>query len=92
MVYYDDLKMLIETFHWMKPLMNYSFPLRIPELSLLSTMSSRRHFRILVQAIQETPEHCPDASRFLDLFWLLTCEYCACEITSGYFYMPIRFF
>jgi hypothetical protein len=89
---HDDLKMLIEIFHWMKPLMNYSFPLRLPELSLFPTMSSRRRFRILVQAIQETPEHRLDSSRFLDLIWLSTCEYCACEITSGYFDMSLCFF
>jgi hypothetical protein len=59
---------MIETFHSIKPLMNYSFPLRLPEISLFPTMSSRRCFRILVQEIQETPEHRPDASRFFILF------------------------
>jgi hypothetical protein len=54
-------------------------------------MSSRLGFRILVQEIQETPEHRPDASRFLDLIWLSTCEYCASEITSIYFDMSLRF-
>jgi hypothetical protein len=72
--------------------MNYSFPLRLPELSLFPTMSSHRSFRILVQAIKETPEHRPDASHFFDLIWMSTCEYCACEITSGYCTMSIRFF
>jgi hypothetical protein len=86
------VKTMIETFHWMIPLMNYSFPLRIPELSLSPTMSSRRRFRIIVREIQETPEHRPDASRFGDLIWLSTCEYCACEITSGYCTMSLRFF
>jgi hypothetical protein len=62
--------MMIETFHWMKPLMNYSFPLRLPELSLFPTMPSRCRFRIIFQAIQETPERCTDAYRFLDLIWL----------------------
>jgi hypothetical protein len=89
---HSDVKTMIETFHWMKPLMTYSFPLRLPELSLFPTMSSRRHFRILVQAIQETPEHRPDASHFLDLIWLSTFEYCACEITSGYWTMSLHFF
>jgi hypothetical protein len=83
---------MIETFHWMKPLMNYSFPLGLSEISLYPTMSSRRRFRILIQTIQETPEHLPDAYPFFDLIWLLTCEYCACEITSGYCTMSLRFF
>jgi hypothetical protein len=89
---HDNLKTMIDTFHSMKPLMNCSFPLRIPELSLFPTMSLRCRFRILVQAIQETPEHRPDASRFWDLIWMSTCEYCACEITSGYFDMSLGFF
>jgi hypothetical protein len=89
---HSDVKTMIETFHWMKPLMNYSFPLRLPKLSLFPTVSSRRRFRILVQAIQETPEHRPDASRFLDLIWLSTCKYFACDITSGYCTMALRFF
>jgi hypothetical protein len=80
---HSDVKTMIETCHWMNPLMNYSFTLRLPELSLLPTMSSRRRFRIIVQKIQETPEHRPNASRFLNLIWLSTCEYCACDITSG---------
>jgi hypothetical protein len=66
-----------------------TFALRLPELSLFPTMYTRRRFRVLVQEIQETPEHCPDASRFFDLIWLSTCEYWACEITSGYFDMPL---
>jgi hypothetical protein len=74
---------MIEAFHWMKPMMNYSFPLRLPEHCLFPTISSRRRFRILVQAIQETPEHRPDASRFLDLIWLLTFDFFASDITSG---------
>jgi hypothetical protein len=89
---HNDLKTMIETFHWMKPLMNYSFPLRLPDLSLLPTMYSRHRFSILVQAIQDTLENHPDASRFLDFIWLSTCEYCACEITSGYFDMSLLFF
>jgi hypothetical protein len=89
---HSDVKTMIETFHWMKPLINYSFPLRLPELYLFPKMSSCRRFRIRVQAIQETPEHRPDASWFLDLFWLSTCEYCACDITSGYCTMALRFF
>jgi hypothetical protein len=28
------VKTMIEAFHWLKPMMNYSFPLRLPELSL----------------------------------------------------------
>jgi hypothetical protein len=87
-----DVKTMIETFHWLKPMMNYSFPLRLPEHYLLPTMSSRFRFRILVQAIQEKPEHHPYASRFLDLIWLSTCEYCASDITSGYCTMAIRLF
>jgi hypothetical protein len=89
---HSDVKTMIETFHWMKPLINYSFPLRLPELSLFATMSSRRRFSILVQAIQETPEHHPDASRFFYLIWLSTCKYCACDITAGYCTMALRFF
>jgi hypothetical protein len=88
---HSDVKTMIEIFHWMKPLMNYSFPLRLPELSLFPTMSSRRRLRIIVQSIQETPEHRPDASRFLDLISLSTCEYCACDITSGYCTMALFF-
>jgi hypothetical protein len=88
----SDVKTMIETFHWMKPLMNYSLPLRLPELSLYPTMYSRRRFRIRIQAIQETPEHRPDASSFWDLIWLSTCEYCACQITSEYCTMSLRFF
>jgi hypothetical protein len=65
---HSDVKIMIEAFHWLKPMMNYSFPLRLPELCLFPTMSSRCRFRILVQEIQETPEHRPDASRFLILF------------------------
>jgi hypothetical protein len=80
---HSDVKTMIEAFHWLKPMMNYSIPLRLPELSLFPTMYSHYGLRILVQAIQETPEHRPDASRFLDLIWLSTCEYCACNITSG---------
>jgi hypothetical protein len=80
---HSDVKTMIEAFHWLKPMMNYSFPLRLPELCL---------FLILVQAIQETPEHRPEASRFLDLIWLSTCEYCASDITSGYCTMALRFF
>jgi hypothetical protein len=60
--------------------------------TLFPTMSSRCRFRILFQAIQETPEHRPDAYRFLDLIWLSTCEYCACEIISGYCTMALHFF
>jgi hypothetical protein len=88
---HSDVKTTIETFHWMKLLMNYSFPLRLPELSQFPTMSSRHRFRILVQEIQETPEHRPDASRLLDLIWLSTCEYYACDITSGYCIMALFF-
>jgi hypothetical protein len=72
--------------------MNFSFPLRHPKLSLFPTMSAHHRFVILVKAIQETPEHPPDASRFLDLIWLLTCEYCAFEIASEYFEMAPHFF
>jgi hypothetical protein len=67
---HSDVKTMIEAFHWLKPMMNYSFPLRLPEHCLFPTMFSRCRFRILVQAIQETPEHRPDASRFWDLIWL----------------------
>jgi hypothetical protein len=49
---HDDVVMLIELFDSMKPLMNFSFPLRLPELSLFPTISARPRFRILVQAIQ----------------------------------------
>jgi hypothetical protein len=41
-------------FDWMKPLMNYSFPLRLPELSLFPTVAAHHRFRILVQEIQDT--------------------------------------
>jgi hypothetical protein len=86
---HSDVKTMIEIFHWMQPLMNYSFPLRLREISLFPTMSSRRRFRILVQAIHKTPAHRPDASRFFNLIWLSACEYCACEITSGYCTMSL---
>jgi hypothetical protein len=86
------VKEVIEAFPWMKPMMNYSFPLRLPEHCLFPTTSSRRRFSILVQGIQETPEHRPYASQFLDLIWLLTCECCAKEIMSGYCTMALRFF
>jgi hypothetical protein len=52
---HSDVKELIEDFHSMKPMMNYSFPLRLPEHCLFPTTHSRRRFRILVQGIQETP-------------------------------------
>jgi hypothetical protein len=55
--YHTDLVKLIEVFYWMKPLIKYSFPLRLPELSLFPSVAARLRFRILVQAIQETPEH-----------------------------------
>jgi hypothetical protein len=69
---HSDERTMIEAFHWMKPMMNYSFPVRLPEHSLFPTMYSRCRFMILVQAIQETPEHRSGAYRFLDLIWLLT--------------------
>jgi hypothetical protein len=80
-LYHSDMKAVIEAFHWMKPMMNYSFPLRLPEHCLFPTTSSRRRFRILVQGVQETPQHHPDESWFLDLIWLSTCKCCASEIT-----------
>jgi hypothetical protein len=89
---HSDVKTMIEALHWLTPMMNYSFPLRLPEHCLFPTMSSRCHFRILVQEIQETPEHRPDASQSLDLIWLSTYEYCASNITSGYCTMALRFF
>jgi hypothetical protein len=89
---HSDVKKVIEAFPWMKPTMNYSFPLRIPEHCLFPTMSPRRRLSILVQGIKETPEHRPDAFRFLDLIWLSTCEFCAKEITSGHCTMALRFF
>jgi hypothetical protein len=73
-------------------MMNYSFPLRLPVHCLFPTTSSRCRFSILVQRIQETPEHRPDALRFLDLIWLLTCECCSKVITSGYCTMALRLF
>jgi hypothetical protein len=48
---HNDLKTMIETFHWMKPLMNYSLSRRLQELSIFPTMSSIHRFSILVQAI-----------------------------------------
>jgi hypothetical protein len=88
----SDVKEVIEPLHWMKPMMNYSFPLRLPELCLFPTTSSCRRFRIIVQGIQETPEHRPDASWFLDLIWLSTCKCCASKITSGYCTKALRLF
>jgi hypothetical protein len=58
---------LIKEYIWMKPLMNYSFPLGVPELSLFPITASRRRFCIVVNAIEETPEHRPVASIFLEL-------------------------
>jgi hypothetical protein len=54
---HSDAKEVIEAFPWMKPMMNYSFPLRLPEHCFFPTTSSRRRFSILVQGIQETPQH-----------------------------------
>jgi hypothetical protein len=45
----------------------------------------------VVNAIEETPEHMPVASRFLELIWQSTCEGCGKEITSGYFEMALKF-
>jgi hypothetical protein len=39
-LYHSDMKTMIEAFHWLKPKMNYSFPLRLTEHCLLPTMSS----------------------------------------------------
>jgi hypothetical protein len=89
---HSDVKEVIQAFAWMKPMMNYSFPLRLPEHCLFPTMSSRCRFSIVVRVIQETPEHRPVASRFLDLIWLSTCECCGKEITSAYCTMALRFF
>jgi hypothetical protein len=61
---HEDLVALIKAYLWMKPLMNYSFPLGLPELSLFPTTASRRRFRILVKVFEETREHRPVASRF----------------------------
>jgi hypothetical protein len=91
-LYHSDVKEVIEAFHWMKPMINYSFPLRLPEHCIFPTTSSRQRFRILVQGIQETPEHRPDASRFLGIIWLSTRESCTSEITSGYCTMALHFF
>jgi hypothetical protein len=73
---HSDVKEVIQAHYWMKPMMNYYFPLRLPEHCLFPTMSSRRHFSIVVRGIQETPEHRPVASRFLDLIWLSAFECC----------------
>jgi hypothetical protein len=75
----------------MKPLMNYSFPLGLQELSLFPTTASCRRFCIVVKAIEETKEHRPVASRFLELIWQSTCEGCGKESTSGYFEMALKF-
>jgi hypothetical protein len=88
----SDMKEVIEAFSWMKSMMNYSFPLRLPEHFLFQTTSSCRRFSIIVQLIQETPEHLLDVSRFLDLIWLSTCECCSKAITSGYCTMALRLF
>jgi hypothetical protein len=42
-----DVKEVIEAFPWMKPMMNYSFPLRLPEHWLFPTMFSRHCFSII---------------------------------------------
>jgi hypothetical protein len=86
------VKEVIQAHYWMKLMMNYSFPLRIPEHCLFPTMSSRRRLSIVVRGIQETPEHRPVASRFLDLIWLSKSECCGKEITSGYCTMSPSFF
>jgi hypothetical protein len=72
-------------------LMNYLFPLGLPELTLFLTTASRRRFCIVVKAIEETPEHRPVASIFLELIWQSTCESCGKKITSGYFEMALKF-
>jgi hypothetical protein len=89
---HSDVREVIEALSWMKPIMNYSFTLRLPEHCLFPTMFSRHRSSIVVRGIQETPEHRPDASRFSDLICLSTCECCAKEITSGYCTMALRFF
>jgi hypothetical protein len=86
------VKEVIEAFAWMKLMMNNSFPHRLRKHCLFPTMSSRRCLSIVARGIQETPEHCPDASRLTDLIWLSMCECCAKEITSGYCTMARRFF
>jgi hypothetical protein len=45
----------------------------------------------VVKAIEDTPEHRPVASRFLELIWQSTCEGYGKEITSGYFEMALKF-
>jgi hypothetical protein len=89
---HSDVKEVIQAHYWMIPMMNYSFPLRLPEHCLFPTISSRHRFSIVVRVIQETPEHRPVASRFWDLIWLSTCECCGKEITSGCCTMAPRFF
>jgi hypothetical protein len=73
---HEDVVSLIKAYIWMKPFMNYSLPLGLQELSLFPTTASRRRFRIVVKDIEETPEHMPVASRFLELIWPSTCEGC----------------
>jgi hypothetical protein len=87
---HEDLVALMKTYQWMKPLMSYSFPLGIPELSLFPTTASRGRFRIVVKAIEEKPEHRPVASRFLEFRWQSTFEGRGKEITSGYFEMASK--
>jgi hypothetical protein len=52
---HEDVESLIKAYIWMKPLVNYSFPLGLQELSLFPTTASRIRFRIVVKAIEETP-------------------------------------
>jgi hypothetical protein len=88
---HEDMVALINAYIWMKQLMNYSFPLGLPELYLFSTTDSHRRFCIVVKDIEKTPEHQPVASRFLELLSQSTCEGCGKEITSGYFEMALKF-
>jgi hypothetical protein len=64
---HEDVVALIKAYLWMKTLMNYSFPLGLQELYLFPITASRRRFHIVVKAIEDTPEHMPVASRFLEL-------------------------
>jgi hypothetical protein len=88
---HNELVKLIGICDWMKSLMNYSFPLRLHQLSRFPTVDTGHCFRMLIQEIQETPEHHPDASHFLDLIWMSTCECWECEITSEFFLKALLF-
>jgi hypothetical protein len=63
-------------------------------LGIIIKINLTMNYQLLLDCnkVHRAPEHHPDASLFLDLIWLSTCECCASEITSGYCTMSLLFF